>query len=164
MMPTTNKRKGRYDNASINDAGQPRANHREGPPPAVNDNDELNIMETDAVQTTFRVYVVVDGKCSNVLEINVMEGDSIFSMKEKIKEKATGSPDFDFVPAYMLQLFKSKEYLIDSATFAKGEAVAYPMEWIRSVDWGTKQQPLIVETPPTTSRSGECCFACACVC
>ena len=163
MMPTTNKRKGRYDNASVNDAGQPPANHREGSPPA-HDDDKLNITEADAVPTIFRVYVALDGKRSHVLEINVMEGDSIFSMKEKIKEKATGSPDFDFVPAYMLQLFKSKEYLIDSATFAKGEALEHPMEWIRNVDWGTKQQPLIAETPAKTSRSGECCFVCACVC
>ena len=88
--------------------------------------------------------VLIDGRQSRITKINVSKGDDIDSIIEKIKTK--GSPDFDDVPAYRIELFESVEE----------EKPLNALEtWNPSVSWGTKHQPLIVKTPDIETNSGE---------
>jgi hypothetical protein len=106
----------------------------------------------------FLYYTIsMDGRQSRIMKIKISEGDDIDSIIDEIKKK--GSPDFDSIPAYRIELYES---------FEQDEPLNSLEEWYPNVTWGTKQQPLIVKANPliasvaTTSpwkRSfGKCVF------
>jgi hypothetical protein len=89
------------------------------------------------------VYVAIGGKRSQIIKVEVIKGNDIIDIKEKIKEKA--SPDFNSIPAYEVEVFASEE---DNEPFDAS------IEWSPKVSWGTKAQPLIVYTPkPNTTTT-----------
>ena len=122
-----------------------------------------NAMVVDASNTVRGaafVYVAVDGLLQKILEIEVKEGDSVASIKDKVKEK--GRPAFDSVAVFDLQLFRSDEQkdfskeTTESDVESTSDDVEIPLntvgkalsalgEWNRNTIWGTKRQPLIVK-------------------
>jgi hypothetical protein len=111
------------------------------------------------------VYVVVDGLRAKIMEIEVKVGDSIASIRTKVKNYARNT--FASVDAQDLDLFESEQQ-IDSSSYAKGKLLDPLNEWDPNVSWGTKQQPMIVYTPKATNKNGMyyilCVRACVCVC
>ena len=96
-------------------------------------------------QEAFVYYAVsIDGRQSRITKVNVSKGDDIDSIIDKTKTK--GSPDFDDVPAYRIELFKSIE---------EEKPLHTLKTWNPSVSWGTKHQPLIVKTPDIETNRGE---------
>ena len=82
---------------------------------------------------------------SRITKINVSKGDNIDSIIDKIKTK--GSPDFDDVPAYRIELFESIE---------EEEPLNALETWNPSVSWGTKLRPLMVKVNPSMVAVGKC--------
>ena len=133
--------------------------------------DETTTMDVEVTQTAATtgstagkskgiLYVAVDGKMSQLLEIRVKKGDSIPTIRKTIKSE--GSPAFDSVPVSDIELFQSKEATILSLSSAVNnilEAADTPLdatdEWSPEVSWGTKKHPLIVYTPKAIN-SGKC--------
>jgi hypothetical protein len=117
------------------------------------------------------VYVVVDGYMSQLLEINVKNGDRITAIQKKMKESA--SITFASCDAVQLKLYQSEQH--EESLDERGEemrlkAVKTPMSgfttWNSKVTWGTKEQPLIVRRPPHI-QTGKCIlisirFECCC--
>ena len=128
-----------------------------------------------ADRKTGTVYVVLDGYYSKGMQIEVVEGDNIISIKDKIKKEA--SPVFDSVPMLGVVLFKSEGTTVMEAESTSdtveiplnpvGQALNVFEEWNLGVTWGTKNKPLIVVySPPAitmTNHNGECSvFVCEC--
>ena len=86
---------------------------------------------------------------SQLLEIKVKQGDSIPTIQEKIKSK--GSPAFDSIPVFSINLFLFKKQMETEFT----KPLTATMKWNSEVAWGTVEQPLIVYTPKAIN-SGKC--------
>jgi hypothetical protein len=86
----------------------------------------------------FLYYTIpIDGRQSRIMKIKISEGDDINSIIDEIKKK--GSPDFDSIPTYRIELYES---------FEQEEPLNSLEEWYPNVTWGTQQQPLIVKSNP----------------
>ena len=120
---------------------------------------DISTLVGDAVPTAVCsagfVYVIVDGLLCRELKIEVREGDSVYSIKEKIKEEKKNA--YSLFDAHELILSES-ENLIDVGSFMAGNALLATEEWNHNVSWGTKAQPLIVEDPTIRKQKGEFCF------
>jgi hypothetical protein len=102
------------------------------------------------------VKVPIDDQKKTVTSIVVEEGDSIDTIKERIKIK--NSPDFDSVSTTRIELFESEQDIEQEKP-----PLDPTMEWNPNVTWGTKTQPLIVQVPvnrnsesPRSNNNGEC--------
>lgn len=142
------------DNAVDNDEKQAKTSavrRKNTKPRVVVDTNALN-----AVRGTAFVYVAVDGLNSQLLEIEVKEGDDVLSIKDKIKENAR--PAFDSVAIFDMELFESErndvttesdiESVLDALEIPLkplGKALSALDKWNSNVTWGTVRQPLIVE-------------------
>ena len=76
--------------------------------------------------------------------IQVKEGDSVCSNKDKIMEE--GRPAFDSVPSFNLQRFVSVKK-DDSGSLATGNVLLALDRWNPNMNWGTKRQPLVGQPP-----------------
>ena len=87
--------------------------------------------EQDAVSNLAigNVYVVVNGSIDMMLDFKVIRGDSVYSMKEKIKEK--GKIIFASLDAVEIKLFKTIE--LNGNFFTKGD----PLFYIQLKTYGT---------------------------
>ena len=101
------------------------------------------------------VYVVVNGSIDMMLDFKVIRGDSVYSLKKKIKEE--GKIIFASLDAVEIQLFKTTE--LNGNFFTKGDPL-HPIKdvWNIGVVWGTIDVPLFVDLPPptTNNNNGEC--------
>ena len=101
------------------------------------------------------VYVVVNGSIDMMLDFKVIRGDSVYSMKEKIKEK--GKIIFASLDAVEIKLFKTTE--LNGNFFTKGDPL-HPINDVRNIGvvCGTIDAPLFVDLPPppTKNNYGEC--------
>ena len=102
------------------------------------------------------VKVPIDDQKETMTSIVVEEGDSIDTIKERIKIK--NSPDFDSVSTTRIELFESEQDIEQEKP-----PLDPTMEWNPNVTWGTKTQPLIVQVPvqrisesPWSNNKGEC--------
>jgi hypothetical protein len=89
------------------------------------------------------VYVAIDGMLSQITKIEVIEGNDIDDIKEKIKEKAKNT--FASCDAYQIKLFASED---------DEEPLPPTKKWNPNVTWGTETQPLIVHAPKTNTTTG----------
>jgi hypothetical protein len=161
-MPSPSSSKDSNSDGAADDDTKPAATgistggSRKRPPPQATVEDETNIIE--AKQELYVYYTIpIDGRQSRIMKAKVHKGDDIDSIIDEIKKK--GSPDFDSIPAYRIEVYKS---------FKQEEPLNSLEEWYPNATWGTKQQPLIVKANPfiasvaTTSpwkRSfGKCVF------
>jgi hypothetical protein len=103
--------------------------------------DDSEVTETEGetndnrMPSFFLYYTIsIDGRQSRILKAKVHKGDDIDSIIDEIKKK--GSPDFDSIPAYRIELYESLE---------QEEPLNALEEWYPNVTWGTKQQPLVVK-------------------
>lgn len=161
------------DDNETNKVVENRGRKRSAPPTAeVEDQNDVIQVPTTATSTAGSsshrvVYVAVDGLVSQILEIEVRDGDSVSSIKDKIKEKAKNT--FASLDAYELILFESKETTeLDTTKSPYNSNVEIPLDplgkalsaldkWYPGVKWGTDTQPLIVKTP-AMGHSGKCLF------
>ena len=114
------------------------------------------VVDTNApntVRSTGFVYVAVDGLLSQILEIEVTEGDSVASIKRKVKEEKKN--DYALYDYDKLILFRSNvttaldaESTLDDVEMPLnplGKALLATQKWNPTVTWGSEDQPLIVK-------------------
>ena len=78
--------------------------------------------------------------------VDVSDGDDIDDIKTKLKEKCSNV--FAATDTVQLKLFTSKD---------QKKLLGFKDKWKPNVTWGTKEQPLFVVAPETTSsHSGKC--------
>jgi hypothetical protein len=139
------KRKHRSDNANDDCEAE-----------SITENETAN--NTQNIPTS--VWVALDGDRNYIGEIEVTNGESIYSIKKKVKNEATNT--FAKVDAVEIQLYRSmpltEAEIENSETLLEkeGNALRSTERWFSGVSWGTDIQPLIVDAP--NSDNGEACF------
>ena len=97
---------------------------------------EVETSHTDGKETC--VYLVIDGRMSQPIEVKVAKGDSLNKIKERMKIQSR--PYFDSIPTFEIELFESKKHKKPLNAF---------VTWNSDVKWGTQTQPLIVKINPS---------------
>ena len=123
-----------------------------------------NAMEVETSHTDGSdsfVYLVIDGRMSQPIEVKVVTGDNLNKIKDRLKIQTR--PYFDSIPTFEIELFESDEHK---------KPLKSVVTWNSKVEWGTQTQPLIVKVNPSmvtvapvnTGNSvaifGKCLFCC----
>jgi Crinkler effector protein N-terminal domain len=102
------------------------------------------------------VKVPIDDQKKTVTSIVVEEGDSIDTIKERIKNK--NSNIFASIDAPQMKLFESEQDIEQEKSPLDAR-----MKWNSTVSWGTENTPLFVQVPvnrnsesPRSHTNGEC--------
>ena len=114
--------------------------------PQVTVDHETNAIDPTNVRRAGFVYETVDGLRNRELKIEVMEGDDVYSIRDKIKEKKKNA--YTSYNVDELILFHGNQ-TVSTEPLTTGIALSASEEWNPNVSWGTKAQPLIVKVNPS---------------